>query len=182
MARKKRVPGREWTWNETSEGYDGVHTYEGKIVWYNFKGNPHAGGGGVSQSFHQFLTRGTNSSAPDYVVKELENFLLEHLPEYKVTCERFFNHKPPPEPSGNVLKTFDWTEGYDQEYEFTVYIYKNCIVWHLEYDKQWINPPEKAIQSLEDYLSRGAPGIFDRPSSYDSIKDFVQGLSDKEKT
>lgn len=49
---------REWRWAETSWGYEGVHTYEGKLLWFSHSHNPHAGGGALEQSFESFLASG----------------------------------------------------------------------------------------------------------------------------
>ncbi len=48
----------DWQWNETQSGYDGVHTFEAQLVWYNHNHNPHAGGGAAEQSFTSFLEDG----------------------------------------------------------------------------------------------------------------------------
>ncbi len=48
----------DWHWNETQWGYDGVHTFDPELVWYNHSHNPHAGGGAVEQSFTSFLEDG----------------------------------------------------------------------------------------------------------------------------
>ncbi len=177
MAQKSPVPFREWSWNENDAGYDGVHTGNGEITWFTYKGNPHAGGGGCSQSFDQFLKTGPSvSHAPDYVVQELREHLLQYLPGAKNQYPVLKNLRVSPQPQGEVLQVFDWYEGYDGEYEFRVKLYKNCIVWHLEFDEQWTDPPENAVQDLQDYLDNGAPGIFDRPSSYGGIEEAVKAI------
>jgi len=47
----------EWTWNHTSWGHEGAHTYESRIVWFRHAHNPHASIGG-NQSFQKFLNQG----------------------------------------------------------------------------------------------------------------------------
>lgn len=49
---------RDWTWNHQPGRHDGVHTFEGKLVWYTLTYNPHAGGGAHEQSFTDFLREG----------------------------------------------------------------------------------------------------------------------------
>lgn len=78
------VPGREWKWNETETCFDGVHTFEGQLVWFTHYSNPHAGCGNT-QSFSSFLDDGPNvSNAPMEIVNELRCFLLENIFHDKV--------------------------------------------------------------------------------------------------
>lgn len=80
--RKKgeRIPRREWEWNKTDTGCDGVHTYEGCLVWYHFSGNPHADQAGTNQSFEDFLTNGPKvDGAPQLVTTELRAMLLQYF-------------------------------------------------------------------------------------------------------
>lgn len=49
---------REWQWAETPWGYEGAHTYEGKLLWFSHSHNPHAGGSTLEQSFESFLDSG----------------------------------------------------------------------------------------------------------------------------
>lgn len=176
--RTRRVPGREWTWNENALGCEGVHTFEGRLTWYSFKGNPHSGGAAVSQSYKSFLEKGPNSSAPASIVREVREYLLVHLPEYRHPASGQGPADPLLRPAGQAIQVFDWNEGYDGEYEFRATVYRNCIEWHLEFDPQWSDPPQTELQSLEDYLKNGAPGIFDRPASYYDIKDLARKLYD----
>jgi WD40 repeat protein len=62
---------REWTWNVTQWGYDGVHTFEGQLVWYSHSHNPHAGGGATTQSFTAFLQQGPAHTMPEPMLIEL---------------------------------------------------------------------------------------------------------------
>jgi len=57
-------PRHDWTWNETQHGYDGVHTYEGQLVWYTHTHNPHAGGAANTQSLMDFLQNGPTHTLP----------------------------------------------------------------------------------------------------------------------
>lgn len=63
---------RDWNWNVTQWGYDGVHTFDGKVFWYNHSHNPHAGGYGMDQEFENFLADGpAMSNVPENVLSEL---------------------------------------------------------------------------------------------------------------
>jgi hypothetical protein len=78
--KKKKVEGRDWTWNRNKYGHEGVHTYEGKLVWYSHKENPHAGGGASEQTFEDFLRNGPcGTGAPEKVVKELKALLKKYV-------------------------------------------------------------------------------------------------------
>ena len=68
MANRSPVPGKEWTWNHTSYSHDGVHTYDGELVWYTHMNDPLAGGGAASQSFDDFLANGPRFHPPPEVV------------------------------------------------------------------------------------------------------------------
>ncbi len=65
---------RSWEWPGDGSG-EGVHTYEGQLVWFSGRANPHAGGGAVGQSFEAFLRDGPAVQAPDEVVHELRQLL-----------------------------------------------------------------------------------------------------------
>jgi len=61
-----------WEWGKTSYKVDGVHTFEGKLVWFSQPTNPHAGGGASTQSFDDFMQRGPQQAAiPDDALDEL---------------------------------------------------------------------------------------------------------------
>ncbi|MEC5129651.1 hypothetical protein VSU19_23015 [Verrucomicrobiales bacterium BCK34] len=62
---------QSWEWNKDRWGYDGVHTHEGKLVWFTHKHNPHGGGGACTQGFRDFLENGPKVSAPSEVLVEL---------------------------------------------------------------------------------------------------------------
>ncbi|MDP2625177.1 MAG: ankyrin repeat domain-containing protein, partial [Candidatus Peregrinibacteria bacterium] len=80
--RKEDVPGKEWTWDKTKWGYEGVHTFEGKLFWYSHSENPLAGGGARDQSFEDFLRNGPNAGKPpDEIVEEVRKFLGEYVTE-----------------------------------------------------------------------------------------------------
>ncbi len=72
-----RVPKKDWTWKHTQYGHEGVHTYERKLLWYDHRNNPHAGGGACSQTFDNFLKNGSNAgNPPEEVLKEIRELLL----------------------------------------------------------------------------------------------------------
>lgn len=62
---------QEWRWNVTQWGYDGVHTFEGHLVWFSHSHNPHAGGGASTQGFAEFLQKGPAHAMPDLILIEL---------------------------------------------------------------------------------------------------------------
>ena len=84
MARKKKVPGKDWCWNETDAGHEGVHTFESKLVWYTHMYNPHAVGGARTQTFKSFLEATANMRHPnDSISCQVRDYLLEFYPEHK---------------------------------------------------------------------------------------------------
>lgn len=65
---------RDWTWGATTEGYEGVHTYEGQLVWYSHSHNPHSGGAAREQSFVDFLKDGpavAMASVPEHILAQV---------------------------------------------------------------------------------------------------------------
>jgi hypothetical protein len=60
----------DWEWNHTQWGYEGVHTREGRLVWYAHSHNPHAGGGAAVQEFSSFLENGPSVSWKEGVIPE----------------------------------------------------------------------------------------------------------------
>ncbi len=75
-----KIPKKEWKWNQESfEGgyrYDGVHTYEGNLLWFTETYPAYAGGGASSQSFADFLLNGPSiSNVPQEVLDEILEIL-----------------------------------------------------------------------------------------------------------
>lgn len=62
---------KEWTWDVTQWGYEGVHTYEGQLLWYSHSHNPHAGGGAHGQSYADFLAAGPSVAVPEPILVEI---------------------------------------------------------------------------------------------------------------
>lgn len=62
---------KEWTWAVTQWGYEGVHTYEGQLLWYSHSHNPHAGGGASGQSFADFLAAGPPVAVPEPILVKI---------------------------------------------------------------------------------------------------------------
>jgi hypothetical protein len=63
---------RQWEWNVTPEGYDGVHTYEeGHLLWFSHSHNPHAGGAAAEQSFASLLEDGPSQQIPEPILIEV---------------------------------------------------------------------------------------------------------------
>ncbi|MDD5707857.1 MAG: hypothetical protein PHR35_18210 [Kiritimatiellae bacterium] len=55
---------------------------------------------------------------------------------------------------------YSWDEGYDKEYEYSVEVTDDRILWHLQFDPQWSDPPQDETQSFEDFLAHGHPSGF----------------------
>lgn len=70
------VTSHEWNWNEGSLEC-GVHTYEGKLVWWSRPFGPtgYMFENGMEQSFDVFLASGEPVSAPAEVIDELNALL-----------------------------------------------------------------------------------------------------------
>lgn len=62
---------KEWTWNHTADGYEGVSLYGNEVLQFEHCQNPHAGGGAREQSFEDFLQNGSACSIPGEFLKEL---------------------------------------------------------------------------------------------------------------
>lgn len=62
---------KEWIWNENQSGYEGVHLYEGQVLWFSHSHNPHSGGAASGQSFEDFLENGAACAIPDEFLPEL---------------------------------------------------------------------------------------------------------------
>jgi hypothetical protein len=55
---KYKISPKEWTWNKTSSGYEGVHTREQKLVWFIVDRNTIPERKVVSQSYEAFVKDG----------------------------------------------------------------------------------------------------------------------------
>lgn len=66
-----RLLTQEWTWDVTQWGYEGVHTYEGQLLWYSHSHNPHAGGGATAQPYADFLADGPPVAVPEPILREI---------------------------------------------------------------------------------------------------------------
>ena len=62
---------KEWTWNQNSDGYEGVSLYGGEVLWFQHSHNPHAGGAAQEQSFIDFLANGAACFVPNELRQEL---------------------------------------------------------------------------------------------------------------
>ena len=71
------VPARDWEWmrGQTTQG---VHTYEGKLVWWERPAGPggYASEMASEQAFDAFLANGAPVFAPEHVVIELRKLLV----------------------------------------------------------------------------------------------------------
>lgn len=70
------IPGKSWEWAE-GMSTSGVHTYEGKLVWWTRPDGPGGYFGEVAseQSFDEFVELGAPVFVPDAVVHELRALL-----------------------------------------------------------------------------------------------------------
>ena len=71
------VPSRSWEWDE-GMSRSGVHTSEGKLVWWN---RPFGDGGrfcevATEQSFEAFVESGAPVFVPDLIERELRALIL----------------------------------------------------------------------------------------------------------
>ncbi len=55
----------------TQWGHEGVHTYEGQLLWYSHSHNPHAGGGALGQRYVDFLADGPPVTVPEPILREI---------------------------------------------------------------------------------------------------------------
>jgi len=76
---KKNIPSKNWRWNETGEGHEGVKIENAKLLWYSHRENPHSTGIGARyQSFDSFLENGPDiSDVPQSIQEEISDFLTE---------------------------------------------------------------------------------------------------------
>lgn len=73
-----KIPAAEWVWNEDEHGYEGVHTREGKLVWFYHPYYQHGGAAAREQTFIDFLQNGPAvDGAPESVLAEIRA-LLSH--------------------------------------------------------------------------------------------------------
>ena len=84
--KKIKIPKKEWTWDrESFKGgyrYQGVHTYEGNLLWFTETYPAYAGGGASSQSFADFLLNGPSmNDVPKEVLDEILEFLTPFAEE-----------------------------------------------------------------------------------------------------
>lgn len=173
--RNKRVPEREWTWNESPTHHDGVHTAGGELTWFTWYANPYAGGGGKSQSFSSFLEQGPNvPGVPGHVTLALRTFLLEELDPQGRQSRRRSAFRKSPTPAGEPVGSFHFVLGQEQEYEFTITFYRNCIRWYLEFDEQWSDPDREALQTIDEFLEKGPPSGFDLLEHDETLHDYAR--------
>lgn len=76
--------------------------------------------------------------------------------------------------SRDIIECVTWYWGFDSEYNYSASIYDTHILWYLEFDKQWSDPDEKAIQSLDDFLKNGPPGDFRTGCDSNKIRKIVR--------
>jgi len=75
--------------------------------------------------------------------------------------------------SHELVERVNWFWGFDGEYNFSASIYEDHILWYLEFDEQWTDPPQEAIQSLDDFLKNGPPRSFDSNCDSKEIRKIV---------
>lgn len=86
MVKKKsvisKIPRKDWQWNKIHYRYDGVHTYEGCLLWYTESYPAYAGGGAYSQSFADYIRNGSSmSDVPDEIIEEINQMLEPFIDE-----------------------------------------------------------------------------------------------------
>jgi hypothetical protein len=65
--------------------------------------------------------------------------------------------RPLPLPVTPPLESVKWCEGYDGEYEYSVDIHADVLVWRLEFDKQWTDAPRHEVQTRAAFAAGGPP-------------------------
>lgn len=75
---KSQVPKMEWAWNKSKYGSDGVHTKEGKLVWYYVnRKDPKKAAKTKKQSYESFLNNGPkNTDVPVDVLLDIYNIVV----------------------------------------------------------------------------------------------------------
>ena len=81
---KSKIVKKDWQWGHeyytNSSRYHGVHTYEGKLVWYTETYPGYAGGGACTQSFEDFLKSGPKLDAvPQEIIDEITEIIKNAL-------------------------------------------------------------------------------------------------------
>ncbi len=86
--KKNKVAGREWKWNKSEEGYEGVHTFNHELVWYYVYNKPKgflkkSGTKKKRQSFDHFLGSGPkNSDCPVDVLMDLYEIVIDAIEDF----------------------------------------------------------------------------------------------------
>ncbi len=171
-------------WRSTVDGMN----YECGLTLDGFTCGGYSGGG-------RFGEWGTSCTIREFLQGDLQDFPLSYMndkfPEiiglaekihkqissveiYKYTIKKM--ESVPVVEKGKHLKNFSWNEGYDAEYEYSIDVYENCIVWHLEFDQQWSDPPRDAIQEITDFVKNGPPSDFGNSSNCIEIITYVNNL------
>lgn len=178
------IEGMTGNWSSLIDGMN----YECSITSREFACGGYSGGG-------RFSEWGTSCTFREFLQGDLQDFPLCYLPDdyaeiihladrihkmiSSVEIYKFSFIKT--ESDGNFekgkhLKNFSWCEGYDAEYEYSVDVYERYIVWHLQFDEQWIDPPKDAVQRIEDFIRDGPPTDFSSSSNCMGIITYVKSL------
>ena len=79
---KSEVPKIELRWNRTRDGYEGVNTFEGKLIWLYVTKKPEHHIKKKRQSFIHFINNGPkNSEIPAGALLRLYEVILNALVE-----------------------------------------------------------------------------------------------------
>jgi hypothetical protein len=77
---KTKIPGEEWTWNHNDAGYDGVNTFEHKLVWFTHNNELNNNDKKLDQSFDDFIKNGpVNEDVPTDIMLDLYELLIDAI-------------------------------------------------------------------------------------------------------
>jgi len=79
---KTKIPGEEWTWNHNDSGYDGVNSYEHKLVWFRFNNEKQVYEKRIEQLFEDFIKNGPlDDDVPTDIMLDLYELIIDAIEE-----------------------------------------------------------------------------------------------------
>jgi hypothetical protein len=74
---KTRIPRREWVWNETEIGYEGVNSFDGKLKWFTFRNALNGNLIAAEQRFEDYIKDGPlKENTPPDVMLEIYDLIM----------------------------------------------------------------------------------------------------------
>ena len=81
---KKKVPSKDWMWNQTKNGFESVSTSKGKLIWLFTKEKPKHRVKRKTQTYLHFLKNGPkNQEVPVDVLLEIYQLVIDAMEEEK---------------------------------------------------------------------------------------------------